>query len=158
MLVLSLLVSFVTCRLVDAASNETYLQATAIVTNAQNHSQLECWQFTKPVTSSSDAGTAGAATFTFPQANDTVYTVIPPRFSGGIHNAPVPQWVDQDTRSFVADSSQIGRLLLRPSTRHSPSTSLWQQQPRRSLNFGRPDWLRDRSRYHRHRPYHNISL
>jgi len=78
---------------VAAASNSSYLQATALVTNAQDHSILQCWQFTKPVSISSQAGTSGAATFVLPNATETIYTVIPPRFNGGTHNAPLPQYV-----------------------------------------------------------------
>lgn len=74
-----------------ASNNSSYLQATAIVTNAQNHSALQCWQFTTPVNISTEAGTSGAATFAFPDTTETIYTVIPPRFNGGTHNAPVPQ-------------------------------------------------------------------
>lgn len=76
-----------------SASNSSYLQATALVTNAQNHSALQCWQFTTPATVSTDAGTSGSATFTLANTAETVYTVIPARFDGGTHNAPVPQYV-----------------------------------------------------------------
>ncbi|KAK5121602.1 hypothetical protein LTR85_004774 [Meristemomyces frigidus] len=78
---------------VKAASNSSYLQATALVTNAQNHSALQCWQFTDPATVSSEAGTSGSATFAFANTTETIYTVIPARFNGGTHNAPVPQIV-----------------------------------------------------------------
>lgn len=74
-----------------AASN-TFLHATAIVTNAHNHSALECWQFTTPATISADAGTSGAVNFAFSQARATEYTQIPARFDGGTHNAPAPQY------------------------------------------------------------------
>lgn len=76
---------------VAAKRNDQYLKATAIVTNSEKHSALECWQFTDPVDISTDAGTSGSATYTFPNTNETVYTVIPGRFNGGTHNAPAPQ-------------------------------------------------------------------
>jgi len=72
-------------------SKATYLTATALVTNAQNHSALECWEFTSPLNTSSSAGTSGAATFNFVNVEEAEYTVIPPRFDGGTHNAPAPQ-------------------------------------------------------------------
>ncbi|KAK0261444.1 hypothetical protein B0A54_03616 [Friedmanniomyces endolithicus] len=75
----------------SAASS--YLRATALVTNAQNHSQLECWQFTTPLNISAAAGTSGAATFAFPASTESIYTLIPGRFNGGTHNAPAPQLV-----------------------------------------------------------------
>lgn len=81
-----------------AATNSTYLQATALITNAQNNSALQCWQFKAPAAVSSDAGTSGSATFAFPQTNETIYTVIPPRFDGGTHKAPKAQY---GTRSAI---------------------------------------------------------
>ncbi|KAJ3551124.1 hypothetical protein NM688_g4913 [Phlebia brevispora] len=70
-----------------------FLEATAIVTNSQNHSALECWRLTDPFTTSSEAGTAGAATLNIENFANTTYTVLPPRFEGGVHNAPHPQLV-----------------------------------------------------------------
>ena len=80
------------CGLASAlASNQTYLTTTALVTNAQNHSALQCWEFNTAMSISATAGTVGATTYSFPDANETLYTVIPPRTNGGQHNAPVPQ-------------------------------------------------------------------
>ena len=79
------------CCSAQILSNATYLTATALVTNGQNHSALECWAFTNPLTTSSSAGTSGAATFNFANVEEAEYTVIPPRFNGGTHNAPAPQ-------------------------------------------------------------------
>ncbi|KAL2357592.1 hypothetical protein BJ546DRAFT_1058167 [Cryomyces antarcticus] len=76
-----------------AAANATYLTATAIVTNGQNHSALECWEFSTPLAVSSDAGTRGVSVFNFAGVTSAVYTVIPPRFNGGTHDAPRPQIV-----------------------------------------------------------------
>lgn len=74
-----------------ATQNSSYLTTTAIVTNAQNHSALECWEFLDPVSISADAGTKGATTYEFAEAEETIYTVIPPRANGGQHNAPTAQ-------------------------------------------------------------------
>ncbi|KAK5709631.1 hypothetical protein LTR17_019616 [Elasticomyces elasticus] len=76
-----------------AATADSFLQATALVTNARNHTELQCWKFTTPLNISSAAGTSGAATFTFTGTSKTTYTVLPGRFNGGTHNAPAPQLV-----------------------------------------------------------------
>jgi len=78
---------------VAVANNSSYLQVTTLVTNAQNHSALQCWQFTNAVSVSSQAGTFGTATFAFDNATELVYTVILPRLNGGTHNAFLPQYV-----------------------------------------------------------------
>ncbi|EMC96565.1 hypothetical protein BAUCODRAFT_54508, partial [Baudoinia panamericana UAMH 10762] len=85
-----------------ASSNASYLQATAIVTNANNHSELQCWQFTSPVNISTTAGVSGSITFSFANTTSTVYTVIPPRFNGGTHTAPAAQVV-----AFVSGLAHI---------------------------------------------------
>ncbi|KAI9740277.1 MAG: hypothetical protein M1834_004855 [Cirrosporium novae-zelandiae] len=76
-----------------ASSNESSLVATALVTNSQNHTAIECWKFTPPFTASSSSGTSGALTFNFEDLANATYTVIPGRFNGGQHNAPHPQLV-----------------------------------------------------------------
>ncbi|KAK3389695.1 hypothetical protein B0H63DRAFT_103156 [Podospora didyma] len=59
---------------------------------ANGESTLECWRL-DPLVSSSTPGTAGAlALFLGGMANAT-YTVLPPRFDGGLHNAPALQLV-----------------------------------------------------------------
>ena len=65
--------------------------ATAIVTDANNNSALECWQLNASVTTSTGAGTAGATTFQLGNLTNATYTVLPANFYGGIHNAPYPQ-------------------------------------------------------------------
>lgn len=73
----------------DTAS---YLTATAIVTDAAtNASALQCWQFTTPLEVPTTPGTAGALNFPFNLSTAAEYTVIPPRFDGGLHNAPQNQ-------------------------------------------------------------------
>jgi hypothetical protein len=67
-----------------------YLTTTALVTNAANQSALECWRFTTPLIDSSEPGIAGSLRFNF-NASGASYIILPPRFDGGIHNAPVPQ-------------------------------------------------------------------
>ncbi|TFY61154.1 hypothetical protein EVJ58_g4702 [Rhodofomes roseus] len=74
-----------------AASNAFF--ATAIVTDAKNNSALECWQLNASVSVSSGAGTAGATSIQLGDLANATYTVLPPNFYGGVHNAPYPQWV-----------------------------------------------------------------
>lgn len=64
-----------------------YLTATALVTNAQNLSALECWRFTEPLVESTTPGTSNSLTFTF-NGSEAEYTILPPRYDGGTHNAP----------------------------------------------------------------------
>ncbi|KAI9814841.1 MAG: hypothetical protein M1827_003107 [Pycnora praestabilis] len=71
-------------------SNNTYLTATALVTDNSNNSALECWEFTAPFNVSSTSGTAGSLSFNFENLANATYTILPPRFDGGLHNAPVP--------------------------------------------------------------------
>jgi hypothetical protein len=67
------------------------LNATAIGA-ADGASTIECWQF-GPFVSSSVPGVAGALGLYLGATSYTTFTVIPPRFDGGLHNAPVPQYV-----------------------------------------------------------------
>jgi len=90
-LTIYLLIMFIAHAL--AITNGTYLRATVLVTNSHNNSALQCWESKAPASVSSDAGTSGSATFPFPQTDETIYTVIPPRFDGGIHRAPKAQYV-----------------------------------------------------------------
>lgn len=73
------------------AQNGTSLDITALVTNNQNESAFQCWQLTKPFTTSSTGGISGATILNFGSVDNFTYTLIPPRFKGGLHNAPVVQ-------------------------------------------------------------------
>ncbi|KAI0795364.1 hypothetical protein BC629DRAFT_1286656 [Irpex lacteus] len=77
---------------VSARSTTTYLEATTLVTK-NNASAFECWRFASPLSTSTGAGTAGASTLLIDNLANATYTVIPPRFEGGVHNAPHPQLV-----------------------------------------------------------------
>ncbi|KAL9599259.1 MAG: hypothetical protein Q9219_003961 [cf. Caloplaca sp. 3 TL-2023] len=74
------------------AAPET-LNVTTIATNAQKESTLECWQVTAPFVESTEPGTAGSATAQLGQTKRLSYTLIPPHFDGGLHNAPAVQYV-----------------------------------------------------------------
>jgi len=68
---------------------DTYLNLTAI--GARNgESVLECWEV-GPIVKSSVPGTSGASSLFFGETTNATYTIIPPRFDGGLHNAPAVQ-------------------------------------------------------------------
>ncbi|KAF2118070.1 hypothetical protein BDV96DRAFT_489447 [Lophiotrema nucula] len=72
--------------------NTTYLTATALVTK-NNNSAFECWQLTEPFKRSSTPGVSGTQVATIGNYTNLGYTILPPRYDGGIHTAPVPQLV-----------------------------------------------------------------
>ena len=61
-------------------------------------STLECWQISAPFVQSSQAGTSGAAIAQLGETGATSYTLLPPKFNGGLHNAPVVQYVLRSCR------------------------------------------------------------
>ncbi|KAI0280680.1 hypothetical protein BGY98DRAFT_914353 [Russula aff. rugulosa BPL654] len=70
----------------------TFLNITAI--SAQNGlSILQCWQILPGFTTSSQAGTTGASILQLGNLANMSYSVLPPKFNAGLHNAPTPQWV-----------------------------------------------------------------
>ncbi|KAF2865244.1 hypothetical protein BDV95DRAFT_453187, partial [Massariosphaeria phaeospora] len=70
----------------------TYLTATALVTKNDN-SAFECWQLTQPFLRSSVPGVSGAQVATISNNSNFAYTILPPRYDGGLHTAPAPQLV-----------------------------------------------------------------
>ncbi|KAI0795302.1 hypothetical protein BC629DRAFT_1506764 [Irpex lacteus] len=73
-------------------SHGTFLELTAIVTKS-DASAFECWRLASSFTTSTGAGTVGASTLLIDDLANATYTVIPPRFEGGVHNAPHAQLV-----------------------------------------------------------------
>ncbi|KAF8493995.1 hypothetical protein F5888DRAFT_1721520 [Russula emetica] len=70
----------------------TSLNITAI--SAQNGSSvLQCWQILPGFSTSSQAGTTGASILQLGNLANMSYSVIPPNFNAGLHNAPAYQWV-----------------------------------------------------------------
>ena len=67
------------------------LNLTAIATRNGN-SVLECWQL-PGFAASAGAGTVGAMNLALGDLSNATYTVIPPRFNGGLHSAPSNQYV-----------------------------------------------------------------
>ena len=60
---------------------------------ANGKSTLECWQLSAPLVKSSQPGTAGAAIAQLGETGATSYTLLPPQYDGGLHNAPAVQYV-----------------------------------------------------------------
>lgn len=59
-----------------------------------NLSTLECWSLEPGFTSSTQPGIAGSASLSLgPVGDNATYTIVPARLDGGIHNAPVRQYV-----------------------------------------------------------------
>ncbi|KAL9125698.1 MAG: hypothetical protein Q9217_005143 [Psora testacea] len=56
-------------------------------------STIECWQLSAPFGSSSQAGTVGAVFTRLGDTGNTSYTILPPKFDGGLHTAPAVQYV-----------------------------------------------------------------
>ena len=82
----------ITTTAATAASPKT-LNITTIAVNAQKESIIECWQLTAPFITSSTAGVSGASFAQLGETGATSYGLIPAEFNGGLHNAPVVQWV-----------------------------------------------------------------
>ena len=84
------------------ADNATYLTATAIVTK-NNYSAFECWQLTEPFKRSSTPGVSGTQVATIGNYTNFGYTILPARYDGGIHTAPVPQYGYSIARNRFGD-------------------------------------------------------
>ncbi|KAL9599317.1 MAG: hypothetical protein Q9219_003944 [cf. Caloplaca sp. 3 TL-2023] len=68
------------------------LNVTTITANAQKKSVLECWSVS-PLQISATPGIQGALLGRLAAPSALNYFVIPAGFQGGLHNAPVVQWV-----------------------------------------------------------------
>lgn len=75
----------------DTSYNTTYLTAPALITTPENTTTIECWRLKNPFTVSTAAGTAGSRAIALGNVTDLGYVIQPPRFDGGLHNAPVAQ-------------------------------------------------------------------
>ncbi|KAE9967854.1 hypothetical protein EG328_007946 [Venturia inaequalis] len=92
------------------------LNVTAIASR-DGVSAIECWQI-PGFKASADKGTVGSLSLFLGDTANATYTVLPPRFDGGVHNAPVNQ--------FVLFMSGLAHVTL-PNTTISPTTSAWVQ-------------------------------
>lgn len=67
------------------------LNITTIAANAQKESILQCWELDAPFIASAAAGTTGSVFAQLGEGAAVSYGIIPPKFDGGLHNAPVVQ-------------------------------------------------------------------
>ena len=119
----------------------TFLNITAI--SGQNGlSVLECWQILPGFTTSSQAGTTGASILQLGNVANVSYSVIPPKFNAGLHNAPNTQYVtsrtSRDSFTDIDTSTHTGKMgcISIGSRAHHPP-----QLDRRSLCPWREEWL-----------------
>ncbi|KAI1340403.1 hypothetical protein F5Y15DRAFT_380578 [Xylariaceae sp. FL0016] len=86
------LVGFALALMSGGAVAQTYLNMTSI-TGRNSISVLECWRLETPFETSNVPGVIGTRTLNLGDATNATYTVLPSRFDGGLHNAPVKQYV-----------------------------------------------------------------
>lgn len=79
--------------LAQGDTNTTYLTAPALVTNSQNNTVFQCWKLTTPFKRSSVPGVSGTQVATISNNTNLAYTILPPRYNGGLHTAPAAQLV-----------------------------------------------------------------
>jgi hypothetical protein len=68
-----------------------HLTASALVTTPQNTTTIQCWRLSNPFLISTTSGIAGSRALALGNVTNLSYVIQPPRFDGGLHNAPVPQ-------------------------------------------------------------------
>jgi hypothetical protein len=93
-------------------STPTYVLAPALLTH-NNRTIIQCWNLTSPFTRSSTPGVIGAQVATVANTTNLAYTILPPRFHGGLHTAPVPQLVH-----FISGLAHV-------TLPQDPATDLW---------------------------------
>jgi hypothetical protein len=76
----------------QADVNTTYLVAPALVTK-DNHTVIQCWKLNSPFKKSAVPGVDGAQVAILSNNTNLAYSILPPRFDGGLHTAPAPQLV-----------------------------------------------------------------
>ncbi len=116
------------------ATSPKTLNITTIAANAQKESIIECWQLTAPFIASAAAGISGAEFAQLGDTGATSYGLIPAEFDGGLHNAPVVQWV----------SLYLLPALSGPYPAFSARESIW-LIPLFPILGGSPLWLAKRS-------------
>ena len=126
----------------------TFLNVTAI-SAVNGASVIQCWQILPGFTTSSQSGTAGASILQLGAVANMSYSVIPPGFNAGLHNAPTQQYV---TLPFIPLSSLV---LIWSETGGLRSSRGWRtlrspiRPPRLSLLAGRMDSSSRPTRRHR---------
>lgn len=89
--ILGCLVSLLTCAMAEI-DIPTFVNITAL-TARNNVSVLECWQLASELSAATIPGRIGTYALPIGNVSNSVYGVIPPRYSGGLHNAPKKQYV-----------------------------------------------------------------
>ncbi|MCJ1460423.1 hypothetical protein MMC28_010805 [Mycoblastus sanguinarius] len=103
---------------IAAAPTPKSLNVTTISANAQKESILECWQLTAPFVASAAAGTSGSVFAQLGETGATSYGLIPAEFDGGVHNAPVVQWVAFIAGKVVISLPKSTQTATVPGGRH----------------------------------------
>jgi hypothetical protein len=112
----------------------TFLNVTALW--AENGaSVLQCWQILPGFATSSQSGTVGASILQLGAVSNMSYSVLPPGFNAGLHNAPTEQCVffffffliSTPPPCFVRfpliqqrSRKKVGRVPIGPRARHAP--------------------------------------
>ena len=123
----------------------TSLNITAI--SAQNGlSIFECWQILPGFSTSSQAGTVGASILQLGGLANMSYSVLPPNFTAGLHNAPTTQYVTSHaskkyTFTRIDTFGKMGCIFIGSRAHHPP------QLHRRSFCPWRKGWLHLRGRH-----------
>jgi hypothetical protein len=78
--------------LAQTDANTTYLIAPALVTR-NNNTIIECWKLNSPFKRAYTPGIIGTQTAVVSNNTNLAYTILPPRYDGGLHTAPLPQLV-----------------------------------------------------------------
>ncbi|KAL6702548.1 hypothetical protein ACN47E_001545 [Coniothyrium glycines] len=97
-----LLLAGLSATAAQSSSNRTHLVAPALVTDATNNTIFQCWRLGNPFITSSVPGVSGTQVVTISNNTNLGYTVLPPRYDGGIHTAPVAQLVH-----FISGAAHI---------------------------------------------------
>lgn len=88
-ILLGSLLSFFTC--VKAQFNASSPLNITALTGRNNVTVLECWQLAAELTPSTIPGRIGSLALPIGNVTNASYGVLPPRFNGGLHNAPRKQ-------------------------------------------------------------------
>lgn len=88
-LLLASLISLLTCA--RAQLDVPNLLNITALTGRNNVTVLECWQLTTELAPATIPGRVGSLALPIGNVTNAVYGVLPPRFDGGLHNAPRKQ-------------------------------------------------------------------
>ncbi|KAH7082492.1 hypothetical protein FB567DRAFT_447334 [Paraphoma chrysanthemicola] len=86
------LAPFLSFTFAQTDANTTYLIAPALVTK-NNNTIIQCWKLNSPFKRASTPGIIGTQTAVVSNNTNLAYTILPPRYDGGLHTAPAPQLV-----------------------------------------------------------------